>query len=78
MHLGIAQEDRLIGGGMRLGQGNHGDVLGGVRVAGLEGHVSRSAVYLVHKGLNRNGLKPGGSRAGAARMEGGCVRRASC
>ena len=29
------------------------DVLGGVQVAGLEGHVSRSAVYLVHKGAGR-------------------------
>jgi hypothetical protein len=27
-----------------------GDVLGGVQVAELEGHVSRSAVYLIHKG----------------------------
>ena len=25
------------------------DVLGGVQVAGLEGHVSRSAIYLIHK-----------------------------
>jgi hypothetical protein len=29
------------------------DVHEGVQVAGLEGHVSRSAVYLVHKGLGR-------------------------
>ena len=25
-------------------------------MAGLEGHVSRSAIYLVHKGLSRKGL----------------------
>jgi hypothetical protein len=29
----------------------------GVRVAGLEGHVSRSAVYLVHKAFNLIGLE---------------------
>ena len=34
---------------MGEGQGNHGDVPRGVQVAGLEGHVSRSAVYLIHK-----------------------------
>jgi hypothetical protein len=28
----------------------------GVQVAELEGHSSRSAVYLIHKGLNRKGL----------------------
>ena len=33
--------------GMREGQRNREDARGGVRVAGLEGHVSRSAVYLV-------------------------------
>jgi hypothetical protein len=38
---------------MRGAQGPHGDVLGGVQVAELEGHVSRFAVYLVHKGLGR-------------------------
>src|ERR1035437_8484278 len=38
---------------MREGQGNHGDVPWGVQVAGLEGHKSRSAVYLIHKGLGR-------------------------
>jgi hypothetical protein len=31
-------------------QGEIGGVLRGVQVAGLEGHVSRSAVYLIHKG----------------------------
>ncbi len=41
-------------------QGSIGDVLGGVQVAGLEGHVSRSAVYLVHKAW-----------AGAVQMNGG-------
>jgi hypothetical protein len=35
-------------GGMREAQGQLGGVLEGVQVAGLEGHVSRSAVYLVH------------------------------
>ena len=30
-----------------------GDVARGVHVAGLEGHKSRSAVYLIHKGLGR-------------------------
>ena len=34
-------------------QGLLGGVRGGVQVAGLEGHVSRSAVYLVHRGLGR-------------------------
>jgi hypothetical protein len=38
---------------MSEGPGSLGDVLGGVQVAGLEGHSSRSAVYLVHKGLGR-------------------------
>ena len=33
---------------MREGQRNHKDVAGGVQVAELEGHRSRSAVYLVH------------------------------
>jgi hypothetical protein len=32
----------------REAQGIHGDVPGGVKVAGLEGHRSRFAVYLVH------------------------------
>jgi len=32
-----------------LAQGETMDVLEGVQVAGLEGHVSRSAVYLIHK-----------------------------
>jgi hypothetical protein len=34
---------------MGMTQGRLGGVLRGVQVAGLEGHVSRSAVYLVHK-----------------------------
>ena len=34
---------------MRTGTETAGDVRGGVQVAGLEGHVSRSAVYLVHE-----------------------------
>ena len=38
---------------MREAQGKIADVHEGVQVAGLEGHVSRSAVYLVHKGLGR-------------------------
>ena len=37
------------GDGARLAQGMLGGVLKGVQVAELEGHVSRSAVYLVHK-----------------------------
>jgi hypothetical protein len=41
---------------MRMGQGNLGNVREGVQVAGLEGHVSRSAVCLVHKGLDLEGL----------------------
>ncbi len=48
-----AQDDGAWGDGMSAAQGNLGDVLGGVQVAGLEGHRSRSAVYLVHKGLGR-------------------------
>jgi hypothetical protein len=38
---------------MREAQGQRGDVFWGVQVAGLEGHVSRSAVYLIHKGSGR-------------------------
>jgi hypothetical protein len=38
---------------MRGAQGKYGGVLEGVQVAELEGHVSRSAVYLVHKGSGR-------------------------
>jgi len=34
---------------MRLAQGRIAGVLRGVQVAELEGHVSRSAVYLIHK-----------------------------
>jgi hypothetical protein len=45
-----------LGGGMREGQGHRGDAAGGVRVAGLEGHVCGSAVYLVHKDLDLKGL----------------------
>jgi len=41
------------------------DVREGVEVAGLEGHVSRSVVYLVHKA------------AGAVQMKGGRIRQAS-
>ena len=74
---GLAQDDNLIcaifaqddsekGGGVRAAQRKIGDVRGGVEVAGLEGHVSRSAVYLVHKGL-----------AGAVQMKGGRIRQAS-
>jgi len=36
---------------MREAQGRYWGVLEGVQMAELEGHVSRSAVYLVHKGL---------------------------
>ena len=38
---------------MREAQGQRGDVFEGVQVAGLDGHVSRSAVYLIHKGSGR-------------------------
>jgi hypothetical protein len=38
---------------MRGAQRGIEDVRQGVRVAGLEGHVSRSAVYLVHTGLGQ-------------------------
>ena len=31
----------------------------GVQVAGLEGHVSRSAVYLIHKGMGRRRAEAG-------------------
>jgi hypothetical protein len=34
---------------IRIAQGGIGGVLRGVQVAGLEGHVSRSAVYLIHR-----------------------------
>jgi hypothetical protein len=44
---------RILRDETREGQGNHGDVAGGVQVAELEGHMSRSAVYLIHKGLGR-------------------------
>jgi hypothetical protein len=40
---------------MREGQGNREDARMGVPVAGLEGHVSRSAVFLV---LHWEGLGP--------------------
>jgi hypothetical protein len=39
-----------------MGQRTSRNVHTGVQVAELEGHSSRSAVYLVHKGLNRKGL----------------------
>jgi hypothetical protein len=38
------------------GQGSRTDAFWGVPVAGLEGHVSRSAVCLVHKAFNLKGL----------------------
>jgi hypothetical protein len=54
------------------GQENRGGAAGGVRVAGLAGHVSRSAVYLVHKDMNLEGLGPaprgGGLDASAERL----------
>ena len=43
---------------IRIAQGEIGGVLRGVQVAGLEGHVSRSAVYLVHKEV-RTGARRG-------------------
>ena len=53
-------------GGVRQAQGRLGGVLKGVQVAELEGHVSRSAVYLVHKEVwtgawleKQNALAPG-------------------
>src|ERR1035437_10987953 len=48
-----------FGGRTRKGQGNHGDVPWGVQVAGLEGHMSRSAVYLIHKGVDRRRAEEG-------------------
>ena len=39
-----------------IGQRDRGNTAEGVAVAGLEGHVFRFAVYLVHKALNLNGL----------------------
>ena len=44
---------------MREAQGKIGDVHEGVEVAGLEGHVSRSAVYLVHKATGAVQMKGG-------------------
>jgi len=50
----IAQDDgTFFGVWIQKGQGNRENALRGVRVAGLEGHVSRSAVYLVHEGSAR-------------------------
>jgi len=43
---------------MRAAQNGREDTLGGVHVAGLEGHVSRSAFYLIHKYLDLEGLGP--------------------
>ena len=40
----------MFGIRMGEGQGSRKDAHGGVPVAGLEGHWSRSAVYLVHRG----------------------------
>jgi hypothetical protein len=48
---------RICRAGKREGQGNRGDAFDGVAVAGLEGHKSRFAVYLVHKALNLKGLE---------------------
>jgi hypothetical protein len=65
---------------MRKGQGNHRDVDWGVQVAELEGHRSRSAVYLVHhwEGL---GPAPRGGRkdepAGVISYEMGCYHTRS-
>ena len=61
---------------MREGQGNHRDVPWGVQVAGLEGHVSRSAVYLIHKGLGRRRAEEGYS-AGVLCYEIGCYHTRS-
>jgi hypothetical protein len=57
--LRFAQDDSAFRCEMGKGQGNHGDVPMGVQVAGLEGHVSRSAVYLIHKGLGRRRAEEG-------------------
>jgi hypothetical protein len=54
--------------GPREAQQGLGDVLQGVEVAGLEGHESRSAVFLMHLGR---------SWAGAGQINGECVRQAS-
>jgi hypothetical protein len=51
--MGIVQDDSTREGGMSEGQGSLGNVVEGVQVAELEGHRSRSAVYLVHKGLGQ-------------------------
>ena len=50
-----------------MAQGKLRGVLGGVQVAELEGHVSRSAVYLVHKEV----------RTGARLENSRCFRQAS-
>ena len=63
------------GGGSGAAQGGLGGVRRGVQVAGLEGHVSRSAVYLIHKvwakGLGRRrGENRELRRASIAKKEG--------
>jgi hypothetical protein len=40
---------KIFGRWMGRAQGRLGGVLGGVQVAELEGHVTRFAVYLIHK-----------------------------
>ena len=61
-----------------MAQQRRGGVVEGVQVAGLEGHVSRDAVYLIHKEawrwrLNR---RPGGyvvkAAAGRLSLRSGC------
>src|ERR1035438_6498418 len=65
----LVQDDSMFGIRMGEGQGSREDARGGVPVAGLEGHWSRSAVYLVHR-----------ERVSGRRRadEGRTVRRASC
>jgi len=47
--VGVTANDKVFLVIVRQGQGDRKDASMSVPVAGLEGHVSRSAVYLVHK-----------------------------
>ena len=65
------------------GQETGGNAGMGVRVAGLAGHVSRSAVYLIHKvvnlnGLNLEGLGPAPGGGGLATSAGRLSKKHGC
>jgi len=47
MHVFLQTRGSIVGWAVRA-QGRLGGVHEGTQVAGLEGHVSRSAVYLIH------------------------------